>query len=97
MTDHLVDPIPAGITGSCFLALAMLGGQGTTTQVRQLLAAEGERLTLSQVRTSLHSLARRKRPLVVLARPGQRWFHDPGRWELAGYGRALLCVSDSSS
>jgi hypothetical protein len=82
---------PAGLSGSCFLALGMLGGQATTTEVRLFLKREGENLRPAQVRGSLHYLARRRQPsLAEVAQHGQAGHGRPNLWRLTEAGRGLL-------
>jgi hypothetical protein len=85
---------PAGMSGSCFLALATLGGTASTVQVRKWLEAQGEVLTPAQTRGSLASLARRKPPLVELLQKGQVGGR-PDVWGMTGHGRALLAEGEA--
>jgi hypothetical protein len=86
--------IPAGISGTCYLILGMIGEPATTSRVVQYAASLGEDLTRSQVRGGLHGLASRGEPLAVITHQGSAGRGDPNVWELTGYGRAVLAEDD---
>jgi hypothetical protein len=87
---------PGGLSGSCFLALGMLGGLAATTEIRLCLRREGEVLTPAQARGALHQLAYRKPPLVEVARQGQAGFGQPNLWRFTEPGHVLLAGSDGA-
>jgi hypothetical protein len=87
--------VPAGISGSCFLALGALGGTATTTQVRVWLGQNGERLATEQVRPALRWLTQRQQPLAELAQKGAAGYGKPGLWRITEYGRAVLADGDT--
>ena len=83
----MTDRLPIGSAGRCFRALAALDGRASTTQIRLYLACGSAPLDTAQVRTSLHSLARRSSaPLVELAEPGTSGYGRPGVWQLTRHG-----------
>jgi hypothetical protein len=85
--------VPAGLSGSCLLALGMLGGQATTTEVRLCLKREGENLGTAQVRGGLYNLARHRHPpLAEVAQHGQAGYGHPNLWRLTESGRVFLAA-----
>jgi hypothetical protein len=86
--------LPGGISGLCFMALVSLGGAASTTGILDWAARAGLGLTLTQVRTCLHGMARRDCPLITLAQAGRPGIGSPGGdWRLTQRGRELLFVN----
>ena len=84
------------MTEKCILMLAILGGEASTTQVREGLKREvGELVPTSHVRASLGYLAGSKSPRVEVARAGER--RTPTVWRLTAYGREVLAEGDDDA
>jgi hypothetical protein len=84
------------MTERCFLMLAILGGEASTTQVRKGLEREaGEDATTEQVGKALRYLATRRPPRVEVARAGARSM--PTIWRLTAYGNEALAEGDDGT
>ena len=81
-------------TGKCFLALAAIGGEGSTADVNRWLKLHGEQIP--GVLSKLHWLTRRKRPPVELVERGERSV-SPSCWRLTAYGRAVTGAGERST
>jgi hypothetical protein len=79
---------PRGTSGLVFWMLAILGGEATTTQIREGMDAEGDMLAHAAVVAKLHRLASRNPPLVAEARHGAG--ARPSLWRLTLEGRMLV-------
>ena len=90
---HARAVIPDGISGSRFLALGCLGDTATTSQVREWLRQAGT-LEPAQVRTGLHSLTRRKPPLIEMTQRGRAGYGAPNHWRLTEHGHAALAEDE---
>lgn len=79
------------LTEKCFLLLGIysIDGSGTTRQVREWLALEGEQQTSHEVKEALRALARRRQPLVAKVRQGAAGC-EPSLWRYTDAGRALF-------
>lgn len=81
------------MTEQCLLALFILGGEASTSQVRQWLETEGEHVTATHaVWQTLRYLAHKKVPLVEVAQAGAR--STPTLWRITEHGAAILAEDD---
>jgi hypothetical protein len=91
------DRLPGGISGVCLTALAASGGSASTSGIHAWTARQELSLTLAQVRTCLHGLARRDNPLIALTAAGRPGNRSPGgQWQLTPRGRELLFAAGTS-
>ena len=85
--------LPGGNVGDCLLALGAIGRPASTREVRLWLEAQGELLTLEQVRGCLKYLARRRVPPMVEAL-GVSAIDSATVWKLTEAADALLAAED---
>lgn len=85
--------VPDGNAGDCFLALGAIGRPASTREVRLWLEAQGELLTLAQVRGCLKYLARRRVPPMTEAL-GISALDSATVWKLTDAAHALLAAED---
>jgi hypothetical protein len=84
------------MTEKCILMLAILGGEKSTTQVREGFKREaGEIVTTQNVRSTLMYLTTKKPPRVEVAKAGSR--RTPTVWRLTAYGREVLAEGDDDA
>jgi hypothetical protein len=78
-----------GMGSTCFLMLAMMGGEATTAELRAFMRREGEDASAGQVQKAVQYLCGQGRPLVEKAE--RQWTRGaPYRYRLTGRGHAIL-------
>jgi hypothetical protein len=76
---------------ACFWAVALIGGEVSTSQVGDWLRQEGVRITNTNVHSRLVAASRRQPPLIELAHRGTSRV-DPDLWRLTANGHDYLAT-----
>ena len=81
-------PRPDSVSGRVLQALADLGGEATTTDIRQALEASGFPVSARHVATALKRMAEMSPPRVTASGDGRGGYRRARRWRLLGAAAA---------
>lgn len=88
-----VPPMPRGATGVVLRALAALGEEAATGEIRRAAAREGDILSGRRVQAKLLELAARRQPLVEQTKHGYAGRGLSSMWQITSEGRAIVVGS----